>query len=101
MGLPSIYQSTPSAQRISNVLPVSQMHWAKGLSSYNLTFLEYVYMANALPSFDMPASAKLTKFLKEQDQRKPAFKKAVEKAMAELAELVVSPIEISGRLVLT
>ncbi|KAF8609059.1 hypothetical protein BDV93DRAFT_519081 [Ceratobasidium sp. AG-I] len=51
-------------------------------------FAQYVYMANALPNFDMPLAAKLTKFLKEQDHRKPAFKKAVEKAMEELSELV-------------
>lgn len=54
-------------------------------------------MANALPNFDMPPSAKLTKFLKEQDERKPAFKKAVENAMSGLADLVVSLFEMSSR----
>lgn len=51
-------------------------------------FAQFVYMANALPNFDMPAAAKLTKFLKEQDERKPAFKKAVAKAIDGLSELV-------------
>lgn len=47
-------------------------------------------MANALPNFDMPAAAKLTKFLQQQDQRNKAFKQAVEKAVSDLSELVVS-----------
>jgi len=51
-------------------------------------FAQFVYMANALPNFDMPPSAKLTKFLKEQDERKPAFKKAIDNAMSGLADLV-------------
>lgn len=47
-------------------------------------------MANALPAFDMPAAAKLTKFLQQQDERNDAFKEAVETALTHLHELVVS-----------
>ncbi|KAG9096580.1 hypothetical protein FRC06_008520 [Ceratobasidium sp. 370] len=50
-------------------------------------FSQFVCMANALPKFEMPAAAKLSKFLHEQDERSEPFKDAVEKATRSLSEL--------------
>jgi hypothetical protein len=55
-------------------------------------------MANALPNFDMPAAAKLTKFLHQQGERNDAFKHAVEKGLSDLFELVVSTNPTSTQL---
>ncbi|CAE6444777.1 unnamed protein product [Rhizoctonia solani] len=49
---------------------------------------QYVYMASALPIFDLPTTTKLTKFLSQQDERSDAFKKSVERAIRELHKLV-------------
>lgn len=101
----NICQSTPSARKIFSVLLVSFKFLGEGLVTSRFDFYfylpEFVYMANALPNFDMPAAAKLTKFLKEQDERKPAFKKAVAKAIDGLSELVVSLAGMSIGLVIT
>ncbi|KAG8681909.1 hypothetical protein FRC09_017150, partial [Ceratobasidium sp. 395] len=50
-------------------------------------FSQFVCMATALPSFEMPATAKLSKFLNEQDERSKPFKNAVERAVTTLSEL--------------
>ncbi|KAH7339870.1 hypothetical protein B0J17DRAFT_657127 [Rhizoctonia solani] len=49
---------------------------------------QYVYMASALPAFDSPSTAKLTKFLNQQEERSDAFKKPVERAIRDLHKLV-------------
>ncbi|KAG8739746.1 hypothetical protein FRC10_005215 [Ceratobasidium sp. 414] len=59
--------------------PVSKPH--------TISPLEFVCMATALPNFEMPAAAKLSKFLQEQDERSKIFKDAVEKATRSLSEL--------------
>ncbi|KAG9124809.1 hypothetical protein FRC07_010151 [Ceratobasidium sp. 392] len=50
-------------------------------------FSQFVCMAMALPKFEFPAAAKLTKLLNEQEERSKPFKDAVERATATLAEL--------------
>jgi hypothetical protein len=47
-------------------------------------------MSSALPSFDSPSAAKLSKFLSQQEERSDAFKKPVERAIKDLQKLVVS-----------
>ncbi|KAG9097546.1 hypothetical protein FS749_006037 [Ceratobasidium sp. UAMH 11750] len=50
-------------------------------------FSQFVCMATVLPKFDMPAAAKLSKFLQEQDERSKPFKDAVENATHTLSDL--------------
>ncbi|CCO31354.1 Mitochondrial intermembrane space import and assembly protein 40 AltName: Full=Mitochondrial import inner membrane translocase TIM40 [Rhizoctonia solani AG-1 IB] len=49
---------------------------------------QFVYMSSALPSFDSPGAAKLSKFLSQQEERSDAFKKPVERAIKDLQKLV-------------